>query len=146
MKNLKMEFLRLMIFLILFALIFFELVSFVTLVDYMGQYIAGYDPEYYLYLIVGLSIVSLILNYLFIQIQNKNSWNELVYLQLLAVIYIIFSMMIMLLGVWLFGDYRYDYVVYWGTVIITFCNIILNVRNIRRNYRFRYSKKGKRLT
>jgi uncharacterized membrane protein YbhN (UPF0104 family) len=104
-----------------------------SLVDYMGQSIIGYNAENYLLLIVGTAVGSVFLNYLFVRIQDKNTKTELTYLKILMVAYSILVILFLFFGVWLFEDYKYDSLVYYGTTIINISILLFHLKHIRRN-------------
>ncbi|MDI4647848.1 hypothetical protein [Cohnella hashimotonis] len=129
--------LRLIFFFVLIGVLFFEFVEYLSLVDLMGQYIVPYDPEAYLIKLLGLAVGSLFLNYLFCCIQSRNSLSEWIYLLLMGCMHVIFAVLVSLLGVWLFGDYKYAIVVYWGIDIIHLAIATLFFKRFGENWRQR---------
>jgi hypothetical protein len=132
MKDSNRRLFSLIFFLFLLCIIAFEFSEYLTLADYMGQYVVEYDPEYFLYWISSLSIVSVIGNYIFIKILGKELMYGAIYLRILIFISLLFTLLILILGAWLFGDYKYDYIVFWAAIMSSLCNITMNIRRINR--------------
>lgn len=137
MKDVFINIFRFVYFIFLTFIIFFEFTALISLLDYLGQYIYEYNAEMYLFLILGTALISILLNYLFVRIQRKNTDSELIYLIVMTVIYIIYTLLFLLFGVWLFRDYKYDYWVYWGTTIVNIFLILFYITCIRRNIKNR---------
>lgn len=146
MKDLRFKFFRLIIFLGLISLIIYEYMTYMSLVDYMGQYNVGYDSEYYLYMIIGLLVVSILLTYLFVKVQIENSISELIYLYIMALFFTTLTSTTMLSGIWLFNDYKYDEIIYWGTAVINIYNIFIICKQLKRNHKSRHFGDGKNFT
>lgn len=115
----------------------YEFLEYVSLVDLMGQYIVSYDPEAYLIKLLGLGAGSLFLNYLFYRIQSRNFLSEWIFFLLMGCMHGIFIVLVSLLGVWLFGDYKYAIVVYWGIDIIHLAIAMLYFKSLGKNRRQR---------